>query len=261
VCASAVARRLLRGGRGAGCGQVVGGLRSRRWLRGVCRSADSWRQAFEWPGEVCRVAVSVRQAVKWLGRPGRGGGVVVDAQVLRSSVGRWCGAHTALLLVSLSLGGKSCDRRSAAGAARTRRWCSWHCRWAQGVRSTVGRWCGAHAALLLVSLSFGRKSCGRRSAAGAACTRRCFACRCRLGASCAVGGRQGESPVCIRAGMYSIEVRFVALAMLRNGVARQVIYENVGVKRSTLKRWAAYHRDQGPPWHDPVHRNLHTTSC
>ena len=64
-----------------------------------------------------------------------------------------------------------------------------------------------------------------------------------------------------RAGMYSIEVRFVALAMLRNGEARHVIYENVGVKRSTLKRWAAYYRDQGSPWRDPVHRNLHTTSC
>jgi len=34
--------------------------------------------------------------------------------------------------------------------------------------------------------------------------------------------------------MYSIEVRFVALAMLRNGVSRHVIFENVGVKRSTL---------------------------
>jgi len=47
--------------------------------------------------------------------------------------------------------------------------------------------------------------------------------------------------------MYIFEVRFVVLAMLCNGVSRHVIYENVGVKRSTLKRWAAYHRDQGSP--------------
>jgi len=61
--------------------------------------------------------------------------------------------------------------------------------------------------------------------------------------------------------MYSIDERFFALAMLRHGVARHVIYENVGVKRSTLKRWAAYYRDQGSPWRDRVHRNLHTKSC
>jgi len=48
--------------------------------------------------------------------------------------------------------------------------------------------------------------------------------------------------------------------MLRNGVVRHVIHDNVGVKRSTLKRWAAHYRDQGSPWRDPVHRNLHTTS-
>jgi len=34
--------------------------------------------------------------------------------------------------------------------------------------SSVGSlcWCGAHAALLIVSLFFGRKSCGRRSGGG-----------------------------------------------------------------------------------------------
>jgi len=61
--------------------------------------------------------------------------------------------------------------------------------------------------------------------------------------------------------MYSIEVSFVAHSILRNGVGRHVIHDNVGVKRSTLKRWAAYYRDQGSPWRDPVQRNLHTTSC
>jgi len=191
------------------------GLRSRHWLRGVCRIADSWRQAFEWTGDVCRVAVSVRQAVKRLGETRRGGGVVVDARVMRSAVGRWCGTHTALLLVSLSSGGKWRGRRSAAGAARRRRCFFCRCRrgasgvvfgrprvrrarggasrvvvvWAQVVWSSVRRGCGAHTAQLLVSLTLGGKWRGRRSAAGTACTRRCCSCRCRLGASRVVFGR------------------------------------------------------------------------
>jgi len=110
---------------------------------------------------------------------------------MRLSVGRWCCAHAALLIVSLSLGGKSCCRRSVAGAARTRRCCSCFCRWGQVVRSSVGRWCwcGAHAALLIVSSSLGGKSCGCRSVAVAARTRCCCLCICRWGASRVVVGR------------------------------------------------------------------------
>ena len=75
------------------------------------------------------------------------------------------------------------------------------------------------------------------------------------------GGRYSRWAEVTRVVMYSIEVRLVALAMLRNGVPRHVIYENIGVKRSTLKRWASYYRDQGSPWRDPVHRNLQSSSC
>jgi len=61
--------------------------------------------------------------------------------------------------------------------------------------------------------------------------------------------------------MYSVEVRFVALSMLHNNVPRATIYQNIGVRKSTLKRWAAYYREHGSPWRDPVHRNLHASSC
>jgi len=39
--------------------------------------------------------------------------------------------------------------------------------------------------------------------------------------------------------MYSIEVRFFALSMLHSNVPRATIYQNIGVRKSTLKRWAA----------------------
>ena len=55
--------------------------------------------------------------------------------------------------------------------------------------SSVRGGSGAQAALLHVSLSSGGKSCGRRSAVGAACTRRCCSCRCRFGPSGVVVGR------------------------------------------------------------------------
>jgi len=64
-----------------------------------------------------------------------------------------------------------------------------------------------------------------------------------------------------RRAMYSIEVRFIALSMLHNNVPRATIYQNIGVRKSTLKRWAAYHRDHGSPWRNPVYRNLHASSC
>jgi len=80
-------------------------------------------------------------------------------------------------------------------------------------------------------------------------------------ARCRRGGRSSGWAGVTRVGLYSVEVLLVALAMLHNGVPRYVIYENIGVKRSTLKRWASYYRDQGSPWRDPVHRNLHSSSC
>jgi len=49
--------------------------------------------------------------------------------------------------------------------------------------------------------------------------------------------------------------------MLHNNVPRATIYQNIGVRKSTLKRWAAYHRDHGSPWRNPVYRNLHASSC
>jgi len=174
---------LCRCRRGAS-GVVVGRPRVRRAGGGAARVVVAWAQ----------VGGSVRQAVKWLSETGRGSGVVVDARVVPSSVRRGCGAHAALLLVSLSSGDKGRCLRSAAGAARRRRCCSCRgrlgaCRVvfgrprvrrahggaarvvvasAQVAWSSVGRGCGAHAAVLLVSLSVGRKLCGRRSGGGEA---------------------------------------------------------------------------------------------
>ena len=94
-----------------------------------------------------------------------------------SSVGRGCGAHAALLLVFLSLGAiRAVVGRPLVLVRRTRGTADrvvvagW-----QVVRVSVGRCCGAHAVLLLVYLSLGGKSSGRRSAtcAGAARSRRC----------------------------------------------------------------------------------------
>jgi len=142
VCASAGARRLLRRVRGAGCGQVVGRLPSWSRFLGIHHVSKSVGQAFEGLGGVCRVAGLVRRAAKWLGGGKRGGGVVVDGRVGRSSVGRRCGAH--------------------AGPARTRR-CA--CRWivqraptfvgddalggGRVVPSSFFRWCRAHAPRML----------------------------------------------------------------------------------------------------------------
>jgi len=144
--------------------------------------------------------------------------VVVWARVVLSSVARWCGAHTAQLLVSLTSEGKWRGRCSAAGAARWRRCCSCRCQrvasgvvvgrprvrrarggaarvvvvWARVVWSSVGRGCGAHTAQLLVSLSSGGKWRGLWSAAGAARRRRCCSCCCRLGASGGIGAAGGQ---------------------------------------------------------------------
>jgi len=49
--------------------------------------------------------------------------------------------------------------------------------------------------------------------------------------------------------------------MLHNNVPRATIYQSTGVRKSTLKRWASYYREHGSPWRDPVHRNLHASSC
>jgi len=64
-----------------------------------------------------------------------------------------------------------------------------------------------------------------------------------------------------RGSMNSIEVRFVALSMLHNNVPRATIYKDIGVRKSTLKRWAAYYRDHGSPWRNPVYRNIFASSC
>jgi len=45
--------------------------------------------------------------------------------------------------------------------------------------------------------------------------------------------------------MYSVDMRLVAVTVLRNGVRKSVIYKNIGVKRSTLKRWFKYYREHG----------------
>jgi len=83
--------------------------------------------------------------------------IFVKGQGVRSSVGRWYGAHVDLLLVVSFFWSTSCDRRSVAG-----------CR-ARGVDVlalvvggqvvwySIGRWCSAHAALLFVPLPFGSK--------------------------------------------------------------------------------------------------------
>ena len=148
-------------------------------------------------------------------RRGAGHVVVVGGQVASSSVGRGCGSHAAVLLVSLLFERESCDIQSAAGASRTRRCFSCRCRLGaravvvgrprvrrarggavrvvvfggQVAWSSVGRGCGAHVAVLLVSLSSGSKWRCLRSAAGAARTQRFCSCRFRLGASCVVVGR------------------------------------------------------------------------
>ena len=191
-------RRLLCGGVGAAGCQVVGRDPTRRWRR---------------RGRASRAVVGPPRVRHARGATARV--VVVGGQVAWSSVGRGCGAQAALLLVSLSSGGKWRGRRSAVGAAGRRRCCSCCCRrGASGVVvgrprvrragggaarvvvvggqvawSSVGRGCGAQAALLLVSLSSGGKWRCRRSAAGAACTRRCCSRRCSLGASGVVVGR------------------------------------------------------------------------
>ena len=167
----------------------------------------------------CRCRRGVSGVV--VGRPrvrrARGGDArvfVVLTQVAWSSVGRGCGAQGALVLASLSSGGKWHGRRSPAGASRTRRLCSCRCRrgasgvvvgrsWVrrgrgsaarvvvvggQVVWSSVGRNCGTQAALLLVWLTFCRNWRGRRSAAGAAHRGRCCLCRCRRRASGVVVG-------------------------------------------------------------------------
>ena len=134
-----------------------------------------------------------------VGRPrvrrARGGAarvVVVLAQVAWSSVDRGCGALAAVLLVSRSSGGQWRGRRLAADVARTPRCCLCRCRFAasgtfvgqprvrrsrhgaalvivvlaQVAWSSVGRGSGAHAAVLLVSLTLGAEWRGCRSAAG-----------------------------------------------------------------------------------------------
>jgi len=152
----------------------------------------------------------------------------------------------ALLLVALSLGDKSCGPRSASGAARTRRGCSCRCRWGasravvnrtlvprargvsvravvgggQVVRSSRGRWCGAHGAVVNRPL-VRRAWCGRRSAGGAARTRRCCSWHCRRGASRAVVGR----PLVPRA----------------RGVAVRAVVGGGQVVRSSIGRWCGAH--------------------
>jgi len=145
----------------------------------------------------CRCGRGARRAV--VGRPrvrrARGGAarvVVVLAQVAWSSVDRGCGALAAVLLVSRSSGGQWRGRRLAADVARTPRCCLCRCRFAasgtfvgqprvrrsrhgaalvivvlaQVAWSSVGRGSGAHAAVLLVSLTLGAEWRGCRSAAG-----------------------------------------------------------------------------------------------
>jgi len=56
-------------------------------------------------------------------------------------------------------------------------------------------------------------------------------------------------------------MRLVAVTMLRNGVRKSVIYKNIGVKRSTLKRWSKYYREHGSVWRDPLRQNQHYNSC
>jgi len=53
----------------------------------------------------------------------------------------------------------------------------------------------------------------------------------------------------------------VAVTMLRNGVRESVIYKNIGVKRSTLKRWSKYYREHGSLWRGPLRQNQHHNSC
>jgi len=194
---------------GRGCGahtaQLLVSLTSGGKWRGRCSAAGAacTRRCCS-----CRCRLGASRVV--FGRPlvRRAHGAtacVVDfgGQVAWSLLGRGRGAQAALLLLSLSTGRKWRGRRSAAGAACTRRCCSCRCRLGasrvvlsrprvrrahgattcvvdfggQVAWSSVGRGCGVHAAVLLVSLSFGRESCGLRSAACAARTRRNFLCR------------------------------------------------------------------------------------
>jgi len=197
-------------GRGCGAHAAVllvsmssgGKWRGRRSAAGAARTRRcfSRRRCFGASG----VVDGRRRVQRARGAPARF--VVVGRQVAWSSVGGGCGAHAAVLLVSLSFWRKWRGHRSAVGAARRRRCCSCRCRRAasgvlvgrpwvrrarhaaarflvvggQGSWSSVRRTCGAQAALLPVSLWSGGKSCGRRSAAGAACTRQCCSCRCRF---------------------------------------------------------------------------------
>jgi len=61
--------------------------------------------------------------------------------------------------------------------------------------------------------------------------------------------------------MFSVDVRVIAVTMLRNGVSRNTIFESTGVTRSTLNLWKRYYRDHGSVWRDPVLRNRHENNC
>jgi len=60
--------------------------------------------------------------------------------------------------------------------------------------------------------------------------------------------------------MYSVDMRLVAVTMLRNGVRQSVLYKNIGVKRSIDKRCSKYYREHGSVWRDPLRQNQHHNS-
>lgn len=106
--------------------EVRRGKSGRHSAEGVSRTRPccSWHHSWESVrADVGRPLLREAQGVPVLA-------VVVEGRVERSSVSRWHGAHAALLSVALSLGGKSCGRRSDVG-------------------------CHAHVALLIVASSFG----------------------------------------------------------------------------------------------------------
>jgi len=220
--------------------------------------------------------------------------VVVGGHVVRSSIRRWCGAHGAVFKRPL-VRRAGCGRRSAGGAARARRCCSWRCRWGasravvgrplvprargvaacgifvggQVVRSSVVRWCGAHGAVVgraevprargvavravvvggqVVRSSIGRwcgahgavfnrplvrrAGCGRRSAGGAARTRRCCSWRCRWGASRAVVGR----PLVPRARGVAVRAAVVGRQVVRSSVGRWCGAHGAVIGRPQMRR-------------------------
>jgi len=55
--------------------------------------------------------------------------------------------------------------------------------------------------------------------------------------------------------MYSVNMRLVAVTMLRNVMRKSIIYKNIGVKRSALKRWSKYYREHGSVWREPLRQN------